>query len=122
MVGAYIMPILLVSGVITASMIAALLAPSVVLNQLFRNPPSDAVSLTVMRHWGVMVFCFGVLLVYAAYHADIRTPVLVATVIEKVALVAGLLLLPLPLRFGGYVAAASDLAFSALYLLYLAGL
>jgi hypothetical protein len=103
-------------------MIAAFFAPATLLNQLFADAPSDAVSLAITRHWALLVFCFGALLVYAAYHPGVRKPVLVVTIIEKIALVLGLLLLPLTLQSGAYVVAGSDATFSALYLLYLAGL
>jgi hypothetical protein len=121
-IGRYIKPILLVPGIATASMIVALFAPSMVLGQLVVEPPTDAVSLAVTQHWGVLVFCFGALLVYAAYRREGRQPILIATIIEKVVLVAGLVLLPLQLRSGAYVVAASDASFSLLYILYLAGL
>jgi hypothetical protein len=122
MISTYIKPILLITGLVAASMLAALFAPATVLSQLFAEPPSDAVSLALMRHWGLLVFCFGALLIYAAYHPEARKPVLVVTIIEKIALVLGILFLPLALRSGAYVAAASDATFTALYLLYLAGL
>ena len=66
MISRYIKPILIVTGLITASMIAAVFAPALVLDQLFAEPPSDAVTLAVIRHWGLLVFCFGGLLVWAA--------------------------------------------------------
>ncbi|MGH6750224.1 MAG: hypothetical protein ACRECI_13020 [Methyloceanibacter sp.] len=122
MIGRYIKPILLVSGVVTASMIVAFFAPGLVLHQLFAEPPADPVSLALMRHWALLVFCFGGLLIYAAYYPGLRKPVLIFTIVEKIALVLGILFLPLALRSGAYVAAASDATFSALYLLYLAGL
>jgi hypothetical protein len=122
MIGRYIKPVLLITGLVTASMIAAFFAPAMVLDQLFTGAPTDAVSIALMRHWGLLVFCFGGLLVYAAYRPEVRKPVLVFTIVEKVALVLGILLLPLPLKSGTYVAAASDATFTALYLLYLAGL
>jgi hypothetical protein len=122
MIGAYIKPILVITGIATASMIAAFFAPATILDQLFMPAPTDAASLAVTRHWGLLVFCFGALLVYAAYHPEVRKPVLVVTIVEKIALVAGIILLPLPLRSGAYVVAASDATFTALYLLYLAGL
>ena len=120
MIGRYMKIILLVTGIATATMIAAFFAPGFVLGQLFVDPPTDALSLAVTRHWGVLVFCFGVLLIYAAYRRDTRKPVLIVTILEKVVLVAGLLLLPLELQSGAYVVAASDATFSLLYILYLA--
>ena len=122
MISRYIKPILIVTGLITASMIVAVFAPAIVLDQLFAKPPSDAVSLALTRHWGLLVFCFGGLLVWAAYRPDLRKPVLVFTIVEKFALVLGILLLPLALKSGAYVAAGTDATLSIVYLLYLAGL
>lgn len=122
MISRYIKPILVVTGMVTASMIAAFFAPAVVLDHLFVGVPSDAVSLAVTRHWGLLVFCFGALLIWAAYRPELRKPVLILTIVEKVALVLGILLLPLALKLGAYVAAATDATCTALYLLYLAGL
>ena len=122
MVGRYIRPILIGTGIVTASMIAAFFAPAVVLDQLFAGPPTDAVSHALMRHWGLLVFCFGALLIWAADRPELRKPVLIFTIVEKVALVLGILLLPLALKLGAYVAAATDATCTALYLLYLAGL
>jgi hypothetical protein len=98
MIGRYIKPILLVTGIATASMIAALFAPSMVLGQLVVEPPTDAVSLAVTQHWGVLVFFLGALLVCAAYRREVRQPVLIVTIIEKIVLAAGLLFLPMSLR------------------------
>jgi len=117
----HIKPILIVTGLITASLIIAFFAPAIVLGQWFVDAPADAVSLAVTRHWGLLVFCFGALLVWAAYRPEIRKPVLIFTIVEKVALVLGILLLPLPLKSGAYVAAGTDAILSTIYLLYLAG-
>ncbi len=122
MISANIKPILVVTGIATASIIAAFFAPAVLLNQLFAEAPTDAVSLAITRHWALLVFCIGALVIYAAYRPDLRKPVLVAAITEKIALVLGILLLPLPLKSGAYGVAASDATFTALYLLYLAGL
>jgi hypothetical protein len=122
MISAYIKPILVITGIATASVVFAFFAPAALLDQLFAEAPSDAVSLAVTRHWALLVFCIGGLIIYAAYRPEVRKPVLIAAIIEKVALVLGILLLPLPLKSGAYGVAASDATFTALYLLYLAGL
>ena len=67
MISRCIKPILIVTGLITAGIIAAFLAPGFVLDQWFVDPPADAVSLAVTRHWGLLVFCFGELVIWAAY-------------------------------------------------------
>jgi len=70
-------------------MIAAVFAPVIVLDQLFAEPPSDAVSLALTRHWG-LVFCFGGLLVGNAYRPEIRKPVLVFTILLRKHLLRGI--------------------------------
>jgi hypothetical protein len=122
MISTYIKPILVITGIATASVVVAFFAPAAPLDQLFAEAPFDAVSLAVTRHLALLVFCIGGLIICAAYRPEVRKPVLIAGIIEKVALMLGILLLPLPLKSGAYGVAASDATFTALYLLYLAGL
>lgn len=122
MISTYIKPILIVSGIATAAAIALFFAPAVVLGMLFENVPSDALSLAIARHWGIMVFCIGALIVWAAFRPELRTPVLIFACLEKIVLVIGVFALPLQARSGASVVALSDASFTALYLLYFAGL
>ena len=123
MIAAYIKPILVITGIATASMIAAFFAPALVLDQLFagaalrRRQPRRHAALGTAR-----------ILLRRAPHLGRLPSVSCASrcsssrIVEKIALVIGLLLLPLPLKSGAYVVAGSDATFSVLYLLYLAGL
>ena len=122
MINAYIKPILIVSGLVTAAAVAVFFAPATVLAMYFEQVPSDALSLAIARHWGLMVFCIGALIVWAAYRPELRTPVLVLACLEKVALVIGIFALPLQARPKASVVALTDATFTVLYLLYLAGL
>jgi hypothetical protein len=122
MISTYIKPILIISGIATAAAIALLFAPAAVLGMLFENVPSDALSLAIARHWGIMVFCIGALIVWAAFRPELRTPVLIFACLEKIVLVIGVFALPLQARSGASVVALSDATFTVLYLLYLAGL
>jgi hypothetical protein len=121
-IGRFIKPILIITGVATASVVVGVFAPAMLLNELFAQAPTDAVSLAVTQHWALLVFCIGALIVYAAYHPELRKPVLVAAIVEKIALVLGILFFALPLKSGAYAVAASDATFATLYLLYLDGL
>lgn len=40
-----------------------------------------------VRHWGLMAFCFGALLVYAAVYPHMRRGVVIAAAVEKLGLV-----------------------------------
>jgi hypothetical protein len=122
MISAYIKPILIVSGVATAAAIAVFFAPTSVLDMYFDNVPSDALSLAIARHWGLMIFCIGALIVWAAFRPELRTPVLIFACLEKIALVIAVFALPLQAKPQASVVALSDATFTVLYLLYLAGL
>ena len=38
------------------------------------------------KHWGLLAFCFGALLVYSAKHVELRRPIVIAAAIEKIGL------------------------------------
>jgi hypothetical protein len=122
MIRAYIKPILIVSGVATAAAIAVFFAPAAVLAMYFEHVPTDPVSLFFFRHWGLMIFCIGALIVWAAFRPELRTPVLIFACLEKIALVIAVFALPLQAKPEASVIALSDATFTVLYLLYLAGL
>ena len=122
MIAAHIQLILLITGLATASALAVFLAPAVTMKMLFGQVPSDPLSLAIARHWGLLIFCFGVLLIYAAYHPEVRTPTLVLASLEKIVLATGVLTSSLRRRPIALVVALSDAAFAALYVMYLAGL
>lgn len=122
MISAYIKPILIVTGIVTAAAIAVFFAPATVLAMYFEQVPSDALSLAIARHWGLMVFCIGALIVWAGFRPELRTPVLIFACLEKIALVIGVFTLSLHARPEASVVALSDATFTVLYLLYLAGL
>ena len=115
--------ILVVSGVITAGAgLVALLFPHLFLRLGFgvESPISSLVFF--VRHWGVLIFVVGALIVYSAYAPTIRGPVLVAAAIEKFAI--GLLTFfgPTKPTSPRTTIAIGDGAFAILYVAYLAGL
>ena len=52
----------------------------------------DVTGLFFARHWGMLVACFGLLMVLAASRPALRVPVVVAALVEKAALVLMVLL------------------------------
>jgi hypothetical protein len=115
--------ILVASGIITAGAgLAALLFAHLFLRLAFgvESPVSSLVFF--VRHWGVLIFAVGALIVYSAYTPTVRAPVLEAAAIEKFAI--GLLTF-----FGSMkrttamtAIAIGDGVFAILYVAYLAGL
>ncbi|TMQ31674.1 MAG: hypothetical protein E6K70_22335, partial [Planctomycetota bacterium] len=64
----------------------------------------------------------GALLVYAAYHAEIRVPTLIVAIVEKAAIALGMFLSPFRQRRAVLVMTLADAGMAAVYLIYLIGL
>jgi len=122
MLAAQIEWILLITGLATAGALALFLAPVPMLRMLFGQAPSDALSLLIARHWGLLVGLVGALLVYAAYHAEIRVPTLIVASAEKAAFAVGMFFSPFRQRKAVLVMALADAGMAAVYLIYLIGL
>ncbi|MCP3474061.1 hypothetical protein NLM33_27490 [Bradyrhizobium sp. CCGUVB1N3] len=121
MIGAHIELILIVTGAVTAITLLQFIAPAQVLRIIFGKAPTEEVSLAVARHWGLLVFLVGALLIYAAFHASVRGPVMVVAVIEKAALGLGVFGTSLRTHSVAAAIAAGDSIIALVYVLYLAG-
>jgi hypothetical protein len=119
-IGAHIEPILIITGAATACALILFIAPAQVLRMIFGEAPTNAVSLALARHWGLLIFCVGVLLVYAASHPAIRGPAMVLAAIEKVVLGVGVLGTSLRKHLVASTIAAGDLFIALIYIIYLA--
>ena len=73
------------------------------------------------RHWGLLVGCVGLLLVYAAFQSPVRVPVMMFAVVEKVALGASILGTKLRRQPPAAAIAVGDLLIALVYVVYLAG-
>jgi hypothetical protein len=111
--------ILLVTGLATAGAFVLLVAPVTMMKTLFGQAPPDALSLLIARHWGLLVCLVGFLLVYAAYHAEVRAPTLIIAIVEKVAFVLGVVVSPFRRRPAVLVMALADAGMAAVYLMCL---
>jgi hypothetical protein len=121
MLGTHIEVILIVTGALTAAALVQFLAPGPTLRMIVGEAPRDLPSLAVARHWGLLVFLVGALLIYAAFHAPVRGPAVVLAAIEKIALGLGVLLTPLRRRPLAEAIAVGDSVIALVYVLYLAG-
>ena len=122
MLAARIELILLITGLATAGALVLCLAPVTMMKVLFGQATSDALSLLIARHWGLLVCLVGALLVYAAYHAEVRVPTLIVAVVEKGAFALGVFLSPFRRRPAVLVMALADAGMAAVYVTYLTGL
>ena len=119
MLAAQIDLILVLTGLATASALVLFLAPVTMMRMLFGQAPSDALSILIVRHWGLLVGLVGTLLIYAAYHAEIRVPTLIVAIVEKAAFALGVFLSPFHRRPTVFVMALADAGMAAVYLIYL---
>jgi hypothetical protein len=120
MIGAHIEFILIVTGCLTATAILQFIAPTPVLRAIDGKAPTDEVGLALARHWGLLVFLIGILLIYAAFHPAVRDPVMVVAVVEKLALGAGVFGTSLRKYPAAVAIAAGDSVIALVYVLYLA--
>ena len=120
MIGMHIEIILIVTGATTAMALALFIAPAPVSRIIYGATPTEVVGIAMVRHWGLLVFLVGVLLIYAAFHPEVREPVVVVAAIEKIAFSLGIFGTPLrryPIAAG---IAATDILIPLVYL-YLVG-
>jgi len=114
--------ILVTSGVITAGAgLAALVFPHLFLRLGFEVESPASSTMFFVRHWGVLIFVVGALIVCSAYAPAVRAPVLAAAAFEKFAI--GLLIFFGPMKRTSVmtVLAIGDGVFAILYVSYLAG-
>ena len=121
MISAHIEIILIVTGALTAVAVLGFIAPVPVLSMIFGQAPRDELGLTLARHWGLLIFLFGAMLIYCAFLPVMRGPVVLAAATEKIALAAGVFGSSLRRHSVAAVIAAGDLAIALIYLLFLAG-
>jgi hypothetical protein len=82
MIQKYITPILYITGVATMLPLLQYFAPHLALS-LSAMTVSDPVGLMFVQQAGMLIFCIGALLVYAARHPVHRRPVMWAALLEK---------------------------------------
>jgi hypothetical protein len=119
---AHVEPILTITGLATAGALVLVLAPVAMMKVVFGQAPADSLGLNIARHWALLIFLVGVLIVYAAYRPEIRVPTLIVAVVEKTAFVIGVLASPFRRRPAVMVMALADAGMAALYLMILVGL
>jgi len=75
--------ILQITGAVTAAMLAQFIAPQMFLHAICKIELRDEASLFFARHWGLMAFVIGSLLMYAGAHPELRYSITLAALIEK---------------------------------------
>ena len=119
----HIAPILTVTGIVTGLVVLQFFFPQKVLKLLSKIEMRDEAGIFFARHWGLLAFSMGGLLVYAADHPELRAPVMLFAAIEKAGLVGFVILhAKRPYTQGLRLAAVFDGLCVLMYAAYLAGL
>ena len=114
--------ILTVTGAITALVVLQFFFPEKILKLLSKVTISDEAGVFYARHWGLLAFSIGALLIYSADHPEARAPIMLFAAIEKVGLVAMVVLhAKRPYTQGMRLAAVFDGSCVLIYAAYLAG-
>jgi hypothetical protein len=122
MIGTHIEIILIVTGATTAMALAQFIAPTSVCRIIYGAAPTEVVGIALVRHWGLLIFLVGVLLIYAAFHPEIREPITIVAAVEKIGFGLGIFATSLrrhPIAAG---IAMGDILIPIVYVLYLVGL
>ncbi|MDR3495666.1 MAG: hypothetical protein P4L82_13800 [Ancalomicrobiaceae bacterium] len=83
----HIRTVLLVSGIFTLLPIVVFLLPTRGPRLLFGVDAPDGAGGLLTRHWSLLAPSLGALLIYAAWHPELRAPLMLAAGIEKAGLV-----------------------------------
>ena len=114
--------ILILSGAATAAGgLAACLFPNPVLQLVFGAKSNDGLTIFFVRHWGGLLCVVCALTVYCAYFPATRLPILTASVIEKLVIVALIFFGPLKRTVAITAIGIMDGILAILFIAYLAG-
>jgi hypothetical protein len=102
-------------------MLVQFVAPSSVVSHTFGETPSGAASVVLARHWGLLLFCIGALLVYSAFDPAIRRAAVLLALVEKAGFAACVLGTSLRHRPVASMMAVGDAPMVVIYSLYLVG-
>ncbi len=83
--------IMLVSGVVTSTMLIAVIAPTAALEFMFGESLQGPLAEIIVRNWGVLIGAVGLMLIYGAFNARVRKLVVVVALSSKLAFI-GLIL------------------------------
>lgn len=80
--------IMIVSGVLTATMIYAAIAPDAALRSTFGEALDGSLARIIVRNWGALIALIGAMLLYGAFHPETRHLVLIVAGVSKVVFIA----------------------------------
>ena len=80
--------IMLVSGILTCTMVYAAIAPHAMLQSTFGETVDGPLAELIARNWGALIFLVGAMLIYGAFHPEVRPLVLLVAGASKAVFIA----------------------------------
>ena len=80
--------VMLVSGLLTCTMLYAVIAPDAAQRQMFGESLGGPLADVIVRNWAALIVIGGAMLVYGAFHPPSRPPILMMTALGKAAFIA----------------------------------
>jgi hypothetical protein len=111
--------LLIVTGALTALAGIGFVAPRLVLGIVFRTTAVDASTALLTRHWSLLIALVGGLLIYAGFHTEARVPIMIAAIVEKLALGGLVIASPLRRQTTIVAVAGADAVMALLYVISL---
>lgn len=110
--------VMLAGGLATLTMLQAAIAPRAAFRTMFGDEPAEPLTLLLARNWGVLIALTGAMLLWGAFHPEVRTLVLLVAGVSKLAFI-GLVLSHPPYRRKAIVPLMVDGLLVALFAVYL---
>lgn len=110
--------IMLVGGLLTLTMLQAAVAPRAAFRRMFGEAPESPLALLLARNWGVLIGLTGAMLVWGAFHTEVRSLILLVAGTSKLTFIALVLGHP-PYRAKAVVALIVDGVMVVLFAAYL---
>lgn len=110
--------VMLVSGALTLTMLQAAIAPSAALRATFGETLEGPLAEIVVRNWGALIALVGAMLIYGAFHPQVRELVLVIAGLSKVIFIT--LILTFGAQYLGHQAGVAIVVDSISVLLFIA--
>ena len=107
--------VMLAGGLATLTMLQAAIAPRAAFRTMFGDEPAEPLTLLLARNWGVLIALTGAMLLWGAFHPEVRTLVLLVAGVSKLAFM-GLVLSHPPYRRKAIVPLMVDGLLVAVYL------
>lgn len=80
--------VMLVSGLLTCTMLYAVIAPGAAMRSTFGETLEGPLVDVVVRNWAALIVIGGAMLIYGAFHPSTRSPILMMTAAGKLSFIA----------------------------------